>query len=488
MSIALGQNKELVLNFDNYQTENFYDELLNADGQPRDSAIPLINQINQLTHKELKRRKRAAEVALFQLGNTFNVYQDKRGTEKILPFDIIPRIITKAEWTVLETGLKQRIEALNLFIQDIYHQQRIIKDKIIPRDLILNSACYLKQCHELKPQKNIWIHISGTDLVRDKQGHFYVLEDNLRCPSGISYVLEGRSIQKKIFPNAFKSLHVKPISDYPDHLYDTLCHLAPDHIENPRIVVLTPGIFNSAYFEHAYLAQQMGVTLAQGSDLAVIDDHVILRSTKGFEKVDVIYRRIDDLYLDPEVFLSDSLLGVPGLMRAYQKGNVALANAPGTGIADDKAIYAYVPKMIRYYLQQDAILPNVSTYLCREKEQLNYVLNNIDKLVIKAVNGSGGYGMLIGPESSQKQREEFSIRVKSNPEKYIAQPTLALSRSPSMNKHAIEGLHVDIRPFILYGKSIYVLPGGLTRVAKHKGTLVVNSSQGGGSKDTWVLD
>jgi uncharacterized circularly permuted ATP-grasp superfamily protein len=475
-------------NFSGYQTHDFYDELIAPDGNPWPLAAPLFKQINALTPKELRRRQRAAEQLLHQQGITFSVYGNKKGTEKIFPFDIIPRIVSGDEWRVLEAGLKQRVEALNLFVDDIYHDQKILKDKIIPKALILSSACYLKQCHDLKPAKGIWIHISGTDLVRAGDGVFYVLEDNLRCPSGISYVLQNRAIQKRTFSAAFEAMKVRPVSDYCDHLYDTLRFISPKAAgKKPTIVVLTPGIYNSAYYEHAYLAQQMGVPLVEGSDLAIIDDHVMLRSTRGFEKVDVIYRRIDDEFLDPTVFRKESMLGVPGIMDVYRKGNVSFANAPGTGVADDKAICAYVPKIIKYYLGQDAIIPNVPTYLCWEKKAREHVLDNLASLVVKAVNLSGGYGMLIGPNSTAAQRTEFAARIRKNPRDYIAQPTLALSRSPTLTAGGIEGRHVDFRPYILYGQSIYVLPGGLTRVALVKNSLVVNSSQGGGSKDSWVL-
>lgn len=475
------------LHFKRYQTQGFYDELFAADGSPHPMAAPLVEQINALPRKDFQRRQKAAELALYQLGNTFNVYGDKKGAEKILPFDLIPRLIAKPEWDVLEPGLKQRIEALNLFIDDVYNEKKILKDGIVPKKLIYSSACYLKQCEGFRPPKGIWIHITGTDLVRDKTGVFHVLEDNLRCPSGISYVLENRAIQKRTFPNAFEAMKVRPVSDYGDHLYDTLQNIRPEKSDQNSIIVLTPGSYNAAYFEHAYLAQQMGLPLAHGSDLVVIDDHVMLRTTQGFEKVDVIYRRIDDDFLDPKVFRKDSLLGVPGIMGCYRKGNVALANAPGTGIADDKAVYSYVPRIIKYYLGQDPMIPNVPTYVCENKKQRDHVLANLKSLVVKAVNLSGGYGMLIGPKSTAAQRKKFAALIKARPRDYIAQPTLDLSRSPTMVGDKIEGRHVDFRPYILYGKSIFVLPGGLTRVALKKGSLVVNSSQGGGSKDTWVL-
>ena len=477
------------MNFDHYQTKDFFDELIGPSGQPRTLSQPLIEQINALSPAELRNLQKAAELALYQQGITFSVYGDKEGTEKIIPFDIIPRVVPGDEWAILERGLKQRIQALNMFLDDIYNDKKILKDGAIPAELVLSSACYLKQCEGLKPPGGIWIHITGTDLVRDKDGKYYVLEDNLRCPSGISYVLQNRAIQKRTFPQAFNAMKVRPVSDYPDHLYRTLKHAAQMRgIENPNIIVLTPGIYNSAYFEHTYLAQQMGVQLAEGSDLSVIGGNVMLRTTKGFEKVDVIYRRIDDDFLDPKAFRPDSMLGVPGIFDVYKNGNVTLANAPGTGIADDKAVYAYVPQIIKYYLGEDAIIPNVPTYVCEDPPQCKYVLENLDSLVVKAVNLSGGYGMLIGPRSTAAERKEFAAKIKQNPRDYIAQPTLALSRSPTICGDHIEGRHVDFRPYILYGKDIFVLPGGLTRVALTKGSLVVNSSQGGGSKDTWVLD
>lgn len=475
------------MNFEGYDTQGFYDELIAPDGTPREQAVPLINHVNALSSKDLRRRQKAAERALHQQGITFSVYGDKKGTEKIFPFDILPRIVTAKEWEVLEKGLKQRIKALNLFIDDIYHGQKILKDKVVPKDLVVSSDCYLKQCKDLSPPKRIWIHITGTDLVRDKHGGFYVLEDNLRCPSGISYVLQNRAIQKRTLPKAFQAMRTRPVSDYGDHLYETLRHAAPQEVDQPNVIVLTPGIYNSAYYEHSFLAQQMGVPLAQGSDLTIIDDQVMLRTTRGFEKVDVIYRRIDDAFLDPKVFNKDSLLGVPGIMKCFRKGKVALANAPGTGIADDKAIYAYVPQIIKYYLDEDPIIPNVQTFICENEKDRAHVLANLQSLVVKAVNLSGGYGMLIGPVSTAAEREKFAKRIKANPRDYIAQPTLSLSRTPTIIGDRIEGRHVDFRPYILYGESIFVLPGGLTRVALTKGSLVVNSSQGGGSKDTWVL-
>jgi uncharacterized circularly permuted ATP-grasp superfamily protein len=475
------------VNFDKYQTDGFFDELMNLDGSAKDFVRPLIDQVNTLSNKGLRQLQKAAENALYSQGITFQVYGNKKGAEKIFPFDVLPRVIDGQEWEKIDKGLKQRIEALNLFVHDIYNKQKIIKDKAIPESLILGSNAYLKPCQGLIPPKKIWIHITGTDLVRADDGEFHVLEDNLRCPSGISYVLQNRAIQKSIFPKAFQALSVQPVSNYADHLYDTLCHCSPRKSIKPTIIVLTPGIYNSAYYEHAFLAEQMGVTLAQASDLIVVDDKVMLKTTHGLTQVDVIYRRIDDDFLDPLEFRPDSLLGVPGIMNCFRKGTVALANAPGTGIADDKAVYAFVPQIIKYYLNEDAIIPNVPTYICEDEKQRSYVLANLESLVVKAVNLSGGYGMLIGPKSTAKEREVFRQKILKRPRDYIAQPTLALSRTPTIVGKQIEGRHVDLRPYVLYGQSIYVLPGGLTRVALKKGSLVVNSSQGGGSKDTWVL-
>ncbi len=475
------------MNFDNYNLENFYDELINDDGSPREESAPLIKIIKELSENGLKHRQKAAENELYHQGITFNVYNDNKGTEKIIPFDILPRIIIEKDWEIVKKGLEQRIKALNLFIDDVYNDKKILKDNIVPKELVLSSECYLKQCEGISPPKKIWIHVTGTDLVRDKSGEFHVLEDNLRCPSGISYGLQNRAILKRIFPKLFKEMNIYPISDYSDHLYDTLRYCAPSNVENPNIIVLTPGIYNSAYYEHSFLAQQMGVTLAQGSDLTVIDDKVMLRTTRGYKKVDVIYRRIDDNFLDPQVFNKDSLIGVPGIMECFRKGNITLANAPGTGIADDKAIYSYVPEMIKYYLSEEPIVKNIHTYICSNKNDLKYVLENMQSLVIKSVNLSGGYGILIGQNSTANERKELAEKIKANPRNYIAQPTISLSRTPTIIKNNIEGRHVDFRPYILYGKSVFVLPGGLTRVALKKNSLLVNSSQGGGSKDTWVL-
>jgi uncharacterized circularly permuted ATP-grasp superfamily protein len=475
------------MRFQQYEVGNFFDEMFSAEGCPRPAAQALIKTIESLASGELLARQQAAERALLQMGITFNVYGEDAGVEKIFPFDILPRIVSSNEWQRIDAGLKQRIRALNLFIDDIYHQQRILKDGILPKDIIFSAKSYRQQCVGLNPPSGIWCHITGTDLVRHNDGQVYVLEDNLRCPSGVSYVLENRQIMKTLFPRLFASSRIRPVSNYPMKLRDMLESLAPEDLKKPRVVLLSPGIYNSAYFEHSFLAQQMGIELVEGRDLVVEDNHVVMRTTKGFERVDVIYRRLDDDFMDPECFRADSVLGVPGLMEVYKAGHVALANAPGTGIADDKVVYAFVPKMIKYYLGEEIILPNVPTYICAEQRDLSYVLENLEKLVVKAANESGGYGMLVGPHASKQECSDFAARIKAAPRNYIAQPTLALSRVPTLTGDHFEGRHVDLRPYILYGKEIFVLPGGLTRVALKKGSLVVNSSQGGGSKDTWVL-
>jgi uncharacterized circularly permuted ATP-grasp superfamily protein len=478
--------------FDTYEPgEGFYDELFLAANQPRPEAVPLIDRIHSLGEGELQQRQQAAQAAFFQMGVTFNVYGDSQGTERIFPFDIIPRIISASEWSRLEQGLKQRIHALNLFIDDVYHDQKILKDGILPLELIESAKGFLRPCIGLNPPGRIWCHITGTDLIRDRDGTWYVLEDNLRCPSGVSYVLENRRVMKSTFPALFNTMGIQPVDDYPSHLLETLLHLTPPQLANPTVVVLTPGIYNSAYFEHSFLAQQMGVELVEGRDLVVADGYLQMRTTKGLQRVDVVYRRIDDDFIDPLAFRPDSLLGVPGLLEVYRSGRVAIANALGTGVADDKVIYAYVPKMIRYYLGEEAILPNVPTYLCWDPQDQAYVLENLDKLVVKAANESGGYGMLMGSQATPEERATFAEKIRAQPRNYIAQPTLCLSRVPTLVDRGegpcLEACHVDLRPYILYGEDIYVHPGGLTRVALKKGSLVVNSSQGGGSKDTWVL-
>jgi uncharacterized circularly permuted ATP-grasp superfamily protein len=473
------------MTFEDYDIEGFFDEMFTSDHQIRQGYVPFSEFVANLSIDDLVQKQHAAERSLMALGITFNVYNAEGGTERIMPLDIIPRIIEGQEWDRLEEGLKQRITALNLFIDDVYNAQKVFTDGVVPKTLIESSKCFLKPCLGLQPPKGIWCHITGTDLIRDQHGIMRVLEDNLRCPSGVSYMLENREILKRTFPKALDDTQVRPINNYAISLREMLEYIADK--PSPNIVVLTPGIYNSAYFEHAYLALQMGVELVQNSDLVVKNGHVYMRTTKGLKRVDVIYRRIDDTFLDPLTFNPESLLGVPGVFEVYRKGKVALANAPGTGVADDKVIYAYVPKIIKYYLGEEAIIPNVPTYLCENPEDMEYVLDNIADLVVKEANEAGGYGMLIGPKASAEEHETFRKKIKANPRNYIAQPTIQLSRVPSLAGERIEGRHVDLRPYILYGKEIVITPGGLTRVALRKGSLVVNSSQGGGSKDTWVL-
>jgi uncharacterized circularly permuted ATP-grasp superfamily protein len=471
-----------------YQTDGFHDEMFDEAGKVRGEARLLLETIQSLEDGQLQRFQRAAERLLLQLGITFNVYGDSAGTERIFPFDLIPRILRAEEWDWIERGLKQRIHALNEFIDDIYHDQKILKDKIIPEEVIRSATFYRPQCMGIRPPGRVWCHITGTDLVRHSDGQIYVLEDNLRVPSGVSYVLENRDLMKRTFPQVFEGLRIRPVDVYPSHLLETLEAIAPPGAaDKPVVVLLTPGMYNSAYFEHSFLAQKMGIPLVEGRDLIVQDHTVYMRTTKGLRKVDVIYRRIDDDFLDPLAFRPDSLLGVPGLVDAYRAGKVALANAPGNGVADDKVVYSYVPDMIRYYEGEDPILPNVPTFLCWRDADRQHVLENLPKLVVKCANEAGGYGMLVGPHSTTAEQQEFAKRILDNPRNYIAQPTLALSRVPTLIDDRLEGRHVDLRPYILYGKDIKVLPGGLTRVALRKGSLVVNSSQGGGSKDTWVL-
>ena len=472
--------------FSTYDPEGFHDEMFVSRGQPRAGARPLADRIQGLQISEIHARQKAAEQAFFGAGVTFTVYDDDAGIERIFPFDIIPRIVEASEWEGLERGLRQRMLALNLFIDDLYHDQKIVNDGIVPAELIRSSKSFRQVCEGLDPPRRIWCHINGADLVRDKDGQYYVLEDNLRCPSGVSYVLENRRVLKETFPVAFQTSKVRPVSDYPSHLLATLESLAVGH-ENPTVAVWTPGIYNSAYFEHSFLAREMGVELVEGSDLAIQDGYVIMRTTRGPKRVDVLYRRIDDDFLDPLAFRKDSCLGLPGIFEAYRKGRVALANAPGCGIADDKAVYAYIPKVIRYYLGEDPILPNVPTYVCWDSKDRQHVLENLENLVVKSANEAGGYGMLIGPHASKAECESFRQLIEDDPRNYIAQPTLSLSRVPVIAGDGFEGRHVDLRPYVLYGEDIYVMPGGLTRVALKKGSLVVNSSQGGGSKDTWVL-
>ncbi|HQU41966.1 MAG TPA: circularly permuted type 2 ATP-grasp protein [Pirellulales bacterium] len=475
------------MKFDDYLTEGFYDEMFQADGRPRATSAALFERLSTLSDGELQRRQKAADLTLLDMGITFNVYGHADGTEKVWPLDLVPRIVPGDEWDFIERGLKQRIRALNLFIDDVYHKRQILRDGVVPEELLTSAKCLLDACTGLSPPGGIWCHVTGTDLVRDGDGQMYVLEDNLRCPSGVSYVLENREVMKRTMPLAFEGLRILPVEDYPERLLETLQHVAPPGIGGPNVVVLTPGVYNAAYFEHSFLAQQMGVELVEGRDLVVADGHVCTRTTKGLKRVDVIYRRIDDTFLDPRTFKADSALGIPGLMDVFRAGRVALANAPGTGVADDKAVYAFVPQIVRYYLGEDILLPNVPTYTCWDAKQCSHVLAHLQELVIKPTNESGGYGIVIGPRASRQELDDCAARIRANPRNFIAQPMLALSRVPTIIGDHLEGRHVDLRPYILYGKDIYVLPGGLTRVALKKGSLVVNSSQGGGSKDTWVL-
>ena len=481
----------MAIRWGSYRVKGLYDELIRASGKPRPAAATLCKYLHDLSEQEIEEYKSAADLAISIMGITFTVYTDEDGSiDRAWPFDIIPRIIPKSEWTQVELGLKQRVRALNYFIDDIYHNQNIVKDGVFPATLLENSVNFRKQCIGTNPPGGIWAHICGSDLVRDKNGVFYVLEDNLRVPSGVSYMLENRLVMKRVFPGLFETENILPVDDYPSKLYDMLATLSPRTIKRPEIVVLTPGIFNSAYFEHAYLAQQMGAELVEGNDLVVEKDNcVYMRTVEGLARVDVIYRRIDDMFLDPEVFNPDSTLGVPGLMRAWKAGNVALANAPGAGVADDKVVYSYVPEIIRYYLNEEPMIDNVPTYKCFKDEDKEYVLDHIAELVIKPANESGGYGMLIGPHASAEECAEFKKLIKKDPRNYVAQPMLTLSTAPTLINNRVAPRHLDLRPFILSSPNdIYVTTGGLTRVALREGSIVVNSSQGGGSKDTWIVD
>ena len=476
------------MKFESYRVdENCFDETFSTPGQPRESCATFARRLERLTDDDLANRQESAEFLLRDLGITFTVYGHEAGTEKIWPFDLLPRIVDGKEWGPIEQGLKQRIEALNLFVDDIYNDQKIIKDGVVPEEMMKTSKTYREQMQGFHAPQGAWCHISGVDLIRGGDGQFYVLEDNLRCPSGVSYVLENREVLKRTLANLFDGMNVEPINDYPERLLDTLLSCAPPEVEDPTAVLLTPGIFNSAYFEHTFLAQKMGIKLVQGSDLAIRDNRVYMCTTRGLKQVDVIYRRIDDDFLDPDCFNPDSVLGVKGLMNVYRAGNVTLANAPGTGVADDKAVYTYVPQIIKYYLDQDAILSNVPTFLCSDPVQRQHVLANPEKFVIKPVNESGGYGIVMGPQASKSELAEVCELVKDNPRNYIAQPMLQLSTVPTLVEGELQPRHVDLRPFVLCGKETYVMPGGLTRVALREGSMIVNSSQGGGSKDTWVV-
>lgn len=477
------------IDWKHYDSAPFYDELMEGPGQPRAAARAVADYLATLDDAELQGRKQAADNAILEMGISFTVYSEGENIDRAWPFDIIPRVIPRREWEQVAAGLEQRMTALNLLIDDIYNEQRIFRDGVIPRYVLEQSRNFREQCVGVRPPHGVWAHVCGSDLVRAGDGQFHVLEDNLRVPSGVSYMLENRQVTKRVFPELFQDSSILPVDEYPAQLFDMLASISPRPQDYPEIAVLTPGIYNSAYFEHSFLAQRMGAELVEGADLMVGDDDcVYMRTIDGPERVDVIYRRIDDAFLDPEVFNPDSLLGVPGLMRAWRKGNVGLANAPGAGVADDKVMYAFIPEVIRYYLDQEPIIPNVPTWLCSDDEHRQYVLDHLDELVVKPANESGGYGMLVGPHATKKQRAEFAKLIRKDPRNYIAQPTLDLSVAPTLCGAEIEPRHLDLRPFILQGVRTDVTAGGLTRVAMRKGSLVVNSSQGGGSKDTWIVD
>ncbi len=465
-----------------------YDELFRGDGSPRAEVADLVSELDQFDRTEFITRQRLAEGALFRGGVTFSVYSDSRGQEKIFPFDLIPRVIPAAAWDKIERGLVQRVTALNMFLADLYDGQRILKEGRVPEAVVFGTTGYLKELHGMRPKRDVFVNIAGIDLIRAGDGEFLVLEDNLRTPSGVSYVLENRVVMKRVFPRVFRRSRVRPVEIYPARLADALMSVSPRESGESRIVVLTPGPFNSAYFEHSFLARQMGCDLVQGSDLFVHDEHVFVKTTAGPQQVDVIYRRIDDEFLDPKMFNKESVLGVPGLMQAYAAGNVTLANAPGNGVADNKAVYPFVPDMIRFYLDEEPILGQVETYICARSTECDHVLSNLKSMVVKAVDGSGGYGMLFGPRASSAEIEEFAGKIRDEPEGYIAQPVVELSTCPTWVEGEAAPRRVDLRPFVLTGQKSWVLPGGLTRVALNAGSYVVNSSQGGGSKDTWVLE
>ncbi|PWE18131.1 hypothetical protein DDZ18_00500 [Marinicauda salina] len=473
--------------FDDYDPGDAFCEIT---GRKSDREIQrlFLKRLGRKNLKTLGRRKKQAEDELYNLGITFTVYSGEETIDRILPFDVIPRPITAEDWAELEAGVVQRIEALNLFLHDIYHDRKILNDGVVPADLVLKNKYYLEEMEGVDPPAGVYTHICGTDLIRDVDGSFLVLEDNCRAPSGVSYVIENRHLMMRSFPDLMENARIRPVSDYGVRLREKLAESAPAGVDDPRIVLMTPGIFNSAYFEHVFLAREMGVPLVEGRDLFVDeDDRVFMKTVGGPEPVHVIYRRIDDDFLDPEVFREDSMLGTPGLMRAMKAGEVAIANAPGAGVADDKAIYAYLPEIIRYYLDAEPILKNVRTWICRDREDRAYVLDHLDELVVKPVGESGGYGIVVGPKSTKKERDEVARAIRRDPKNYIAQPMIALSVCPTLTSEGVAPRHVDLRPFAVTGKSTWVLPGGLTRVAMRKGSIIVNSSQGGGSKDTWVL-
>ena len=471
-----------------YLLDGTFDEMFTKAGEVRPQYGELLKTFLEMSPAEFAIRKRSADLSFLTEGITFTVYGREEGTERIFPYDLLPRIITSSEWQVIERGLKQRITALNLFLRDIYHEGRILAEGVVPRELVYTCRHFRREMRGLQVPRDLYIAVAGSDLLRLENGEFVVLEDNLRVPSGVSYMLTNRRALKRTLPRLFRTYRVRPVDHYSQLLLSTLRSLAPEGRPEPNIVLLTPGVYNSAFFEHTYLARQMGVELVEGRDLLVHDNFVYMRTTAGLRRVDVIYRRVDDDFSDPLAFRSDSILGVAGLLNAYRAGNVSIANAFGTGVADDKALYAYVPAMIRYYLTEEPLLQNVETYLLTDPKQRSHVLQNLDKMVVKPVGESGGYGMLIGTQSTAEQREQFRDAIKANPRNFIAQPTLSFSRAPCLVEDRIEPRHVDLRPYILYGDQVNIVPGGLTRVALERGSLVVNSSQGGGSKDTWVLE
>jgi len=478
-----------LMNIKNYPLGEFYDELIDSAHLPRPAATALFEYLARFSPAELNARRVEVDAAIMTMGITFTIYSDGANIDRAWPFDIIPRVMAAKEWLRVDAGLRQRLRALNLFINDLYNDQKIVKDGVFPLEVLAGSKNFREQCKGIMPRFGVWAHIGGTDLVRDGDGTIYVLEDNLRVPSGVSYMLENRMLMKRLFPDLFEQCEILPVDDYPTRLHETLAALSPNPTERPVIAVLTPGIYNSAYFEHSYLAQQLGAVLVEGSDLVVgSDDCVYMKTIDGLRRIDVIYRRIDDDFLDPEAFRPDSALGVPGIMRAWRRGKVAIANAPGAGVADDKVVYTFVPKMIRYYLDEDAILPNVPSYLCMIDKERDYVLANLDKLVVKPANESGGYGMLIGPRATPEERARFREHIIADPRNYMAQPTLNLSTAPTLFEQGLAPRHLDLRPFVLQSENMYVTTGGLTRVAMREGSLVVNSSQGGGSKDTWIVE
>ncbi len=470
-----------------YDPGSFFDEMFAASGAPRPHYRALHDYLRTLTPEALAERRRAADAAFLYQGITFTVYGEEQGLERIFPFDLVPRLIPRAEWEQLERGLTQRVQALNLFLHDVYHEQRILREKRVPAELVFSARHFRREMLGVRVPRDRYVHVVGTDLVRGADGAYYVLEDNLRSPSGVSYMLENRQVMKRTFPGLLARYDVSPVEQYPQALLETLRAAAPHGYSDATVVLLTPGVHNSAYFEHTFLARQMGIEIVEGRDLVAHNNKLYMRTTRGLKLVDVVYRRVDDDFLDPLAFRSDSVLGVAGLLNACRAGNVTLANAIGTGVADDKAVYAFVPDMIRYYLGEEPRLNNVPTYLGLRADDLKYILSHLDELVVKAVNESGGYGMLVGPHAPAAERAAFAERVRANPRNYIAQPTLALSRHPTLLDGELHGCHIDLRPYILYGEKVVIVPGGLTRVALRKGSLVVNSSQGGGSKDTWVL-